>query len=253
MSHAAPFLAHHGGHGDGRDAGDEVNLDHSAVDNDKDADGQRPHGEAHHEGLQPQPQKRPHVHLQQPRLKVRDMVGKVDGGVAYDKAGGAVDHALRRLEYAHDDVPSVRHDEHGSRRLEYPLKEYPCVDVVEVIAVRDKLYQLQCHDEGEDHAGDGQYHVVREGADHAVNIGVPRLRGAADVSRRLRDLGVDVIKEAGEVVHDAPDQQLLEPFGEFFPYQIQWVSPPFPPLPVSGGQGRRVLHCGMDGINRTVL
>ena len=61
------------------------------------------------------------------------------------------------------------------------------------------------------------------------------------------------IKEAGEVVHDAPDQQLLEPFGEFFPYQIQWVSPPFPPPPVSGGQGRRVLHCGMDGINRTAL
>ena len=31
LSHAAPFLAHHGGHGDGRDAGDKVNLDHSAV------------------------------------------------------------------------------------------------------------------------------------------------------------------------------------------------------------------------------
>ena len=181
------------------------------------------------------------------------MVGKVDGGVAHDKAGGAVDHALRRLEYAHDDIPCVGHDEHGSRRLEHPAKEYPCVDVVEVIAVRDKLYQLQRHHKGENHACNGQDQVVREGADHAVNAGVPRLRGAADVSRRLRDLGVDVIKEAGQVVHDAPDQQLLEPFGEFFPYQIQWVSPPFPPPPVSGGQGRRVLHCGMDGINRTAL
>ena len=179
------------------------------------------------------------------------MVGKVDGGVAHDKAGGAVDHALRRLKYAHDDIPCVGHDEHGSRRLEYPAKEYPCVDVVEVISVCYELDQLQRHHKGEDHAGDGQYQVVRERADHAVNAGVPRLRGAADVSRRLRDLGVDVIKEAGEVVHDAPDQQLLEPFGEFFPYQIQWVSPPFPPPPVSGGQGRRVLHCGMDGINRT--
>lgn len=87
LAHTAPFLAHHGGHGDGRDAGDEVNLDHSAVDDDENADGQPPHGKAHHEGLQPQPQKRPHVHLQQPRLKVRDMVGKVDGGVAHDKAG----------------------------------------------------------------------------------------------------------------------------------------------------------------------
>ena len=140
---------------------------------------------------------------------LNDMVGKVDGGVAHDKAGGAVDHALRRLKYAHADIPCVGHDEHGSRRLEYPAKKYPCVDVVEVISVCDKLDQLQRHDEGEDHAGDGQYHVVREGADHAVNAGVPRLRGAADVSRRLRDLGVDVIKEAGEVVHDAPDQQLL--------------------------------------------
>ena len=181
------------------------------------------------------------------------MVGKVDGGVSDDDAGGTVDDALRRLKHAHDDVPCVGHNEDGCRCLEYPLKEYPCVDVVEVIAVRDKLYQLQCHHKGEDHAGDGQDQVVREGAYHAVNIGVPRLRGAADVSRRLRDLGVDVIKEAGEVVHDAPDQQFLEPFGEFFPYQIQWVSPPFPPPPASGGQGRRVLHCRMDGINRTAL
>ena len=137
------------------------------------------------------------------------MVGEVDGGVAHDKAGGVVDHALRRLKHAHDDVPCVGHDEHGCRCLEYPLKEYPCVDVVEVIAVRDKLDQLQRHHKGENHACDGQDQVVREGAYHAVNIGVPRLRGAADVSRRLRDLGVDVIKEAGEVIHDAPDQQLL--------------------------------------------
>ena len=181
------------------------------------------------------------------------MVGKVDGGVAHDKAGGAVDHALRRLEYAHDDIPCVGHDEHGSRRLEYPAKEYPCVDVVEVISVCYELDQLQCHHKGEDHACNGQYHVVREGADHAVNAGVPRLRGAADVSRRLRDLGVDVIKEAGQVVHDAPHQQLLEPFGEFLPYQIQWVSPPFPPPPASGGQGRRVSVCGTVRLNRTAL
>ena len=122
---------------------------------------------------------------------------------------------------------------------------------MEVIAVRDKLDQLQRHHKGEDHACNGQDQVVREGADHAVNIGVPRLRGAADVSRRLRDLGVDVIKEAGEVIHDAAHQQLLEPFGEFFPYQIQWVSPPFPPPPVSGGQGRRVSVCGTVRLNRT--
>ena len=38
MSHAAPFLAHHGGHGDGRDAGDKVYLNHSAVDDDENAD-----------------------------------------------------------------------------------------------------------------------------------------------------------------------------------------------------------------------
>ena len=246
-------LPHHGGHGDGCDAGDEVYLDHSAVDDDENADGQRPHGEAHHEGLQPQPQERPHVHLQQPRLKVRDMVGKVDGGVAHDKAGGAVDHALRRLEYAHDDIPCVGHDETAAAVLNTQRKEYPCVDVVEVIAVRDKLYQLQRHHKGEDHAGDGQDQVVPERSGSCCKYWRSTPAGAADVSRRLRDLGVDVIKEAGEVVHDAPDQQLLEPFGEFFPYQIQWVSPPFPPPPASGGQGRRVLHCGMDGINRTAL
>ena len=36
--------------------------------------------------------------------------------------------------------------------------------------------------------GDVYKRQVREGADHAVNAGVPRLWGAADVSRRLRDI-----------------------------------------------------------------
>ena len=56
LSHTAPFLAHHGCHRKRRNGCDKVYLDHTAINDDKDTDIQRPHGNANKEGLEPKPE-----------------------------------------------------------------------------------------------------------------------------------------------------------------------------------------------------
>ena len=54
LPHAAPFLAHHGRHWDGGNRGDEIYFNHSSECDNENADGQRPHGNAHEQRLEPQ-------------------------------------------------------------------------------------------------------------------------------------------------------------------------------------------------------
>ena len=63
LSHAARFLAHHGSHRDRGNRSHKVNLNHTAIDHDKDTDIQRPHGNANHKRLCPQANQRPQVHF----------------------------------------------------------------------------------------------------------------------------------------------------------------------------------------------
>ena len=63
LSHSAPFLAHHGCHWNGCHRGHKVYLDHTAINDDKDADIQRPHGNADKERLDPQADQRSQIHF----------------------------------------------------------------------------------------------------------------------------------------------------------------------------------------------
>lgn len=105
LAHLPPFPVGHGRHGDGSDGGHAVDFDHSAVADDEDADGQRPHGKMHDHGLQPQSQQRPDLHFHESCFKFRNVICQCQGGIRYDNARRAVDDALSRLEHAHDDVP----------------------------------------------------------------------------------------------------------------------------------------------------
>ena len=51
-------------------SGRAVNLDHTAINDDKDTDIQRPHGNADKEGLEPQPEQRPQIHFHQPWFQI---------------------------------------------------------------------------------------------------------------------------------------------------------------------------------------
>ena len=68
LPHAAPFLAHHGRHWDGGNRGDEIYFNHSSECDNENADGQRPHGNAHEQRLEPQAEQRPQLHFHQPIL-----------------------------------------------------------------------------------------------------------------------------------------------------------------------------------------
>ena len=51
-------------------SGRAVDFNHTAINNDKDTDIQRPHGNADKEGLEPQPEQRPQIHFHQPRFQI---------------------------------------------------------------------------------------------------------------------------------------------------------------------------------------
>ena len=122
-----------------------------------------------------------------------------------------------------------------------------------VVLFRNELNQLQRHDKGQDNARDGQNHIVRQRSDHAVDAAVPALGRSAHLSGDARHAAVHVVKQSVHVVHDAADQQLLQPFGEFLPYQIQWALPSFPAAPALGADaakdscGRLTEQAGEQG------
>ncbi len=54
LSHLPPFPVEHGRHGDRGYGSHQINLHHTAIDDDKNTDGQRPHGNADKKALEPQ-------------------------------------------------------------------------------------------------------------------------------------------------------------------------------------------------------
>ena len=78
LSHAAPFTIDHGGHRDGCDGCDKVNLDHASVDHYKDTDGKGAHGQPHKQALEPQPKQRPQFHCCKGGIEVPENSRYVD-------------------------------------------------------------------------------------------------------------------------------------------------------------------------------
>ena len=119
---------------------------------------------------------------------------------------------------------------------------------MQIVFLCHKLDQLITHYECQDNPGDWNDHRFREVSDHRKDAAVPALGRCAHLSGDARHAAVHVVKQSVHVVHDAADQQLLQPFGEFLPYQIQWALPSFPAAPAQRG-GRREGF--VRAINRT--
>ena len=129
LPHLAPFVVHHGRHGDRGHRRDQIYLNHSPECNNENADHQRPHGNAHKEGLEPQAEQRPQVHLHQPGLQVCGHAGDVDSGVSDDNAGGVIHHALRHIKDPHHNIPGIGDNEDGAGGFENPLEEHRAFNV----------------------------------------------------------------------------------------------------------------------------
>ena len=144
----------------------------------------------------------------------------------------------RHVKHAHDDVPGVGHDEHRSKRFEHPLEEDERIEVVHVVAVDQHLDQLQAHDEGQDDAGDGNHDVLGQTSDHAEDAAVPCLRRSTDCTCDIRDLGIDAVKQPGQVADHTANQQLFKPLCNLVPDKVQRGIPPLCPLPGSRGRAK---------------
>ena len=203
LSHLPPFPVHHGSHGQRRKGRDGVDFHHAAVDHHKDADGQRVHRDPYEQTLEPKPQQRPDLHLHHPRLQICNDFAQLQRRVRRDYARRRVDHALRQIKHAHDDIPGVGHDHDGTERFEHPFEEHPGFEVMHVVLFHHQLQKLHRHHDGEDHARDGQNHLIGQAADHAVHAAVPRLRRRADLSGDSGHLGVYLIEQPLKVSHDA--------------------------------------------------
>ena len=70
---------------------------------------------------------------------------------------------------------------------------------MEVVLLDDELDQFVAHDEGEDDACDGDYHRLREVADHIEDAAVPGGGRHTDLPGNLAHLCVQGIKHPGQV------------------------------------------------------
>ena len=98
-------------------SGRAIHLDHSSVDHKEDGDGEDMGAEAHKNALKPQAQQRTDAPVRQGRFQIADHAGNVDPRVGDDDAGALIDHALRHIEYRHDDVPGIGDDETAQKVL----------------------------------------------------------------------------------------------------------------------------------------
>lgn len=224
----APLPVGHRGKGDRPHGYGQIHLDHSSIDHKEDGDGEDMGAEAHKNALKPQAQQRTDAPVRQGRFQIADHAGNVDPRVRDDDAGALADHALRHVEYRHDDVPGVGDDEHRAEGLENPLPEKPGVKIVEIILFHDELDQLIAHDEGEDDTGDGNDDRFREAADHVENAAVPAGRRHAHLAGDLAHLRIDLLKQPGEIVDDAAHQNLPQPVGQSVNNKTHGKIPPFP-------------------------
>ena len=120
---------------------------------------------------------------------------------------------MRRIEYAHDDVPCVGDDEHRAEGLEDPLKEHPGIHIVQIVLVDHHLNELIAHDEGEDQPCNGDDDILRQGLDHGKDAPVPCGRRLSHFTGDFPDLRVHRVKHPRQIFLDTGAQDTFQPFG----------------------------------------
>ena len=202
-------------HGDGRKAHHAVDLDHTSVDDDEDHNAQDPHGDADEEGLQKQPEQRADIHLHQTGLQ-HGQANVVDPCISGNDAAGIGHYLLSDVEYSHHNIKSIADEPHRNSGLKDPAHDEGRLKLSHVVVLSDHLDQFITGDKGQDDACNGQHHIPREGFDHGEHS---RLKAGGLGAHLLCDvahLGVHIIKQAGEIGHNACRQDAFDPVGNGF-------------------------------------
>lgn len=188
----------------------QVDLHHSAVDDDEDRYRQDGRAHLHDEALQEESQERSDFHGLQ-RIPDGIQGGGIDRSAAGNEPGGSIDHMLRHIKDRHDDVEGIRDQHDGDEGLKDPLEEDPGFKVCQVVVFDDQLNQLIAGDEREEHARDGNNDCFGDVPDEAEDRRREVCRRVPNLCGHVRHLLVDSIEHPGEVIHDAVDQHSLEP------------------------------------------
>ena len=120
-------------------------------------------------------------------------------------------HTLGHIEYSHNDIPGVAHNEDGAGTLENPFEEHPGVHVIKIIPFGEHLNQLQCHHQCQDDSGDGKDNGRRKVSHHVEDTAVPCLGCQPYLGGDFPHLFIYTVEQPGEVADDAADEQLFQP------------------------------------------
>ena len=215
LPHVALLVVAEGRHGDGRKAHHAVNFNHSSVDDDENHDGQDAHGNADEEGLQKQPEQGADIHLHQAGLQ-HGQANVVDTGISGNDAAGIGYHLLGDIEHRHHDVKSIADEPHRNSSLKNPAHDEGRLKLCHIVVLGNHLDQFVTGDKGQDDACNGQHHVPGQRFDHGEH---PWLKAGGLGAHLLCDvahLGVHIIKQAGEIGHNACRQDAFDPVGNGF-------------------------------------
>ena len=134
---AAPFAVAHRRYGNGRDAHGAVNLNHTAIEDDRDENGHDLEAQADQQRLYGQAEQFANAHRFHAGAA---FVPRVDSIVdvrvaAYDTGCTGYD-ILTDVEDRHHNVKGIGNEVDRHSRLEEPLEEHPCVHVMQVVFAR---------------------------------------------------------------------------------------------------------------------
>ena len=145
----------------------------------------------------------------------------MDARIRHDHACRTIDHALRRFKHTHHDGPCIGHDHDRERRFHQPLKHFEQIEVAHVVPLDHHAQQLDARHRRQDDARNRRDDGFRKVFDHAEHAAVPLLRSHTDHIGNLFHLIVDSVKQPAQIADNASDQQLLEPFRNLHPQEIQ--------------------------------
>lgn len=197
-------------HRDGSQTDGHIDFDHSAINNDKNNDGQDTHGNADEKGLQEQSEQGAYVHLHHAGLQHRKP-DIVDPCVAGNNAAGICHHLLRHIEHRHDDVEGVGDHPDRNGSLEDPFHQQDRLKICHVVMFCDHLNQFITGNEGQNDASNRQHHIAGQSLDHGENARLKIGWLCADLLCDAAHLCIDIIKQAGQIGHDGRSQQRLDP------------------------------------------
>ena len=156
---AAPFAVAHRRYGDRRDAHGAINLNHTAIEDDRDEDGHYLEAQTDQQRLYGQTEQFPNAHRFHAGSHLFEGGFDVDVRVAAYDSGCTGYDILTDVEDRHHNVKGIGNEINRHSRLEKPLEEHPCVHIMQVVFLSDHGNQLVTQDKGDDDTSDGDYHI----------------------------------------------------------------------------------------------